>query len=77
MNSVTGVFRAEAQTPRGLLSEAVAEALKKLVLHQIQLLRPDGIGAADQHLSAPFGDRAGNGGDLLPDSLGPGRLQRR
>src|ERR1700751_2259502 len=68
-------FHPEPQAPRSLLSETVGEALQELLLHQIQLLRPDGISTPDRHLATAFGDGTGDGGDLLSHGVLPGRLQ--
>ena len=75
MKLLSGILHAEAQTLRGALPKALPQSLQELPLHQIQLLRPDGIRAAHHHLSTSLGDRAGDRRDLLADYLGPGSLQ--
>src|SRR6188472_46220 len=77
MKLLSGILHTEAQTLRGPLAKALLQALQELPLHQIQLLRPDGIRAAHRGLAAALGYRAGDRGDLLADDLGPGPLQRR
>src|SRR5882724_13190217 len=77
MKLLLGILRTEAQTLRSTLSEPLPQSLQELALHQIQLLRPDGIRAAHRGLAAALGDRAGDSRYLLADDLGPGSLQRR
>lgn len=75
MKLLSGILHTEAQTLRGALPKAPPQSLQKLPLHQIQLLRPDGIRAAHHHLSPALGDGAGDRCYLLANYLGPGSLQ--
>lgn len=72
-----GVFHTKAQSTRRIVPELVAQTPPKLLLHQVELLRPNRIRAGDSHLSLPFGHRLGRRRHPLADNLLPDRLHSR
>src|SRR6476646_6326985 len=74
--SIARFIDPKSQVGWRLVSQPVAQALEELGLHQIQLLRPDGVRATDNHLSIAFGDRLRDGGDAAADCRFPLALNR-
>lgn len=65
---------AEAQGGRGQLPQLATQALQELLLHQVELVGPDGVDALDGHGAGALGNRGRHLRKMLPDHPLPGDL---
>jgi hypothetical protein len=74
MNLFIRIFDTDSQTLWSRFAELLPEAEQELLLHEVELLRPNWIGAVHNHSSVAFGDGPRDRGNLLSHDTVPGCL---
>src|SRR6476619_2184789 len=70
------VFHTKAQSLRCIVAQALAQTLQNPSLHEVELLRPNGVRADHGDRPGALRDRSRGGSHALTDNLRPNGLQR-